>query len=98
MAKKSNKKSNSNVGNENMKKAEMLVEKGEVFGDSIIGMMSLFAYSYEEIGIAAIGMAKALAALKSVATNLGVDIEKLYKSELKHFEKKNEVMLNLVKK
>ena len=66
----------------------LMMEEGETFGDSIIGTMSLFAYTYEGLGIAAIGLTKALAALKTVARKKGIDIKNLYEGELALFENK----------
>ena len=64
-----------------------MLEKSDLFGQSIIGMMALFAYNWKGIGIAAVGLAKALAALKAVARETGVDIKNLYEGQLAHFEK-----------
>lgn len=59
--KKSNKvgKVNKN-GNPCLEEAKLLLEKGETFGDAIISTMALMATNYEGMGIAAIGLAKAL--------------------------------------
>ena len=65
---------------------KLVLGRGEVFGDSIIWNMSLFALDAKDMGIAAIGLAKALAVLKNVAESAGVDINDLFGSELAHFE------------
>ena len=88
MAKRNCKKSN-RVGKEKEldQKVDEIMEKSDLFGQSIIGMMALFAYNWKGIGIAAVGLAKALAALKAVARETGVDIKNLYEGQLAHFEK-----------
>ena len=88
MAKKNCKKSNQ-VGNEKKLNEDVqeLMERGDIFGQSIIGVMAQFATNWKGIGIAAVGLAKALAALKAVARESDVDVESLYKNELAYFEK-----------
>lgn len=68
--------------------ALLILEKGETFGDALIGMLSLIATDYNGIGVATIGLAKALASLKHVAKCIDANIDSLYGSELAHFEKK----------
>ena len=87
MAKKHLKKTNQ-VGKEEKlnKNVQELMERGDIFGQSIIGLMTQFATNWQGIGIAAVGLAKALAALKAVARESDVEIESLYKAELAHFE------------
>jgi len=79
------KKVNKN-GNPTREEAKLLLEKGETFGDALIGMLSLIATDYKGMGLAAIGLAKALAALKNVAKLTDVNIDSLFESELAHFE------------
>ena len=79
MKKKNFKKLNKNVLE--------FMERGDIFGQSIIGLMDQFATNWKGIGIAAVGLAKALAALKAVARESDVDVESLYKNELAYFEK-----------
>lgn len=79
MKKKNFKKLNKNVLE--------FMERGDIFGQSIIGLMAQFATNWQGIGIAAVGLAKALAALKAVARESDVDVESLYKNELAYFEK-----------
>ena len=88
MVKKNFKKTNL-VGKEKEldQKVDEMLEKSDLFGQSIIGMMALFAYNWKGIGIAAVGLAKALAALKAIANEVGVDIKDLYEGELAHFER-----------
>ena len=87
MAKKKFKKASKNGKEKELdQKVQELMERGDVFGQSIIGLIAQFAYDWKGIGVAAVGMAKALAALKAVAREVDVDIDKLYKSELAHFE------------
>ena len=88
MAKKNCKKSNNMVGkkNENLnQEAKMLLEKGVTFGDAIISMLSLFATDWKGMGVAAIGLAKALASLKDAARRTNVNIEDMYECELAYY-------------
>ena len=88
MTKKVNKKSNNMVGkkNENLnQEAKMLLEKGVTFGDAIISMLSLFATDWKGMGVAAIGLAKALASLKDAARRTNVNIEDMYECELAYY-------------
>ena len=93
---KVNKKKSNKVGKVNKKRnqdreeAKLLLEKGETFGDAIISTMALMATNYEGMGIAAIGLAKALASLKFVAKAFDVNVEDLFAGELVFFEKKFE--------
>jgi hypothetical protein len=92
MNKKNFKKPNARVGKENginihiIEDAELVVGKGEMFGDSIVSMFGVFCNNYKGFGAAAIGMAKALAALKDAARHFHVDIDSLYDSQLAYYE------------
>ena len=88
MKKKNLRKTNS-VGKQKEldQKVQEIMEKSDMFGQSIIGMMALFAYDWKGIGVAAVGLAKALAALKAIANEAGVDIKALYEGELAHFDR-----------
>ena len=92
MNKKNFKKSNARVGKENgtnshiIEDAKLVVGKGEMFGDSIVSMFGVFCNNYKGFGAAAIGMAKALAALKDAARHFHVDIDDLYDSQLAYYE------------
>jgi len=87
MKKKIFKKSN-RVGIEvnEIKAAQGLVERGDHFGQTIIGIMAQFAHNRKCVGIAAIGLAKALAALKFVAKETGCNIDGIFNSELAYYE------------
>lgn len=67
--------------------AKEIIENGEFFGSAIIGMMSIFAKDVKGMGIAAVGLAKALAALKDVGKFSGIEIDDIYNHELEHYEK-----------
>ena len=67
--------------------AKEIIENGEFFGSAIIGMMSIFAKDVKGMGIAAVGLAKALAALKDVGKVSGIEIDDIYDHELEHYEK-----------
>jgi hypothetical protein len=92
MNKKNFKKSNARVGKENrtnshiVEDAEQVVEKAEMFGNGIINMFGMFCYDYRGFGAAAIGMARALVALKDAARHFHVDIDDLYDSQLAYYE------------
>lgn len=92
MNKKNFKKSNARVGKENrinihiVEDAELVVARGETFGDGIISLFGVFCNNYKGFGAAAIGMAKALAALKDAARHFHVDIDNLYDSQLAYYE------------
>ena len=93
MTKKNFKKSTARVGkkngrnNQSREEALLMLDKGGEFGNGIISMMAMFAYDFKGMGIAAIGLAKALAALKDISRQVGVDIDKLYDSELAYFKR-----------
>ena len=98
MTKKKVKKTSLEAGKVNQEEAMLIMENGEMFGDSIVGMMSQFAIDWKGMGIATIGMAKALAALRSVASEMGIDIDNLYKLELAHFERAFAECVETIKK
>ena len=77
-------KENKNMNYE--QEAKEIIAKGEIFGDSIIGQFSLMAVDPIGMGAATIGLVKAYAALKDVASRVGVDIESLFKQELPLYE------------
>ena len=87
MAKRNCKKSKSFGKEKRLKNAQDLLERGELFGDSIIGLMAQFATNLRGLGVAAAGLAKALAALKTVADEVGVDLDDLYNGLLENYEK-----------
>lgn len=55
-----------------------IVEKGEVLGDSFIGIMAMSAINTKGIGIATYALAKAWAALRSVAEEMDVEVDSLF--------------------
>ena len=97
MTKRNFKKSNAKVGNENRKNgveskrlkkdARELIERGNTFGDFVLDLLDLFIIDWRDMGAAAIGMARAMAALKQEARNEGVPVDKFFQSELEFFEK-----------
>ena len=90
------KKSNS-VGKENKKSSKQtkrleaesreLMERGDRFGDIILDHLDLFIVDRKDLGAAAIGLARAVAALKHEARNEAVPVDKLFQGQLEHFEK-----------
>ena len=97
MTKKNLKKTNAKVGGENKKSskeskrlekdARELMERGNTFGDIVLDLLDLFILDWKDFGAAAIGMARAVAALKQEARNEGVPVDKLFKGQLEHFER-----------
>ena len=92
----SKKKSNQKVGGENKKQgkytkqarreAREILERGETLGGVFIEMMMLSQNGVPGIGMCAVAMARALAALKSVARSAEVDLDGLYEANLKMYE------------
>lgn len=64
-----------------------IAEKGDEFGDTVIEMMLLNDVDRVKLGIVAVGLAKAVATMKVMAAETGIDIDKLYKAELIHYQK-----------
>lgn len=97
MAKKIAKKTNPKVGGENKKSSKQtkrlekesreLMERGNTFGDFVLDLLELFIIDWRDYGSAAIGLARAVAALKQEARNECVPVDKLFKGQLEHFEK-----------
>ena len=75
--------------------AQEIIVRGEIFGDSIIGQLSLMATDPIGMGAATIGLVKAYAALKDVASRVGVDVEPLFEQELPLYEDKFNGLLDL---
>lgn len=65
-----------------------IAEKGNEFGDTIIEMMLLNDVNRVKMGIVAVGLAKAVATMKVMSAETGIDIDKLYKAELIYYQKK----------
>ena len=74
--------------------AQELIEKGEVFGENIIGQLTLIATNPIGMGAAALGLAKAYAALKDVSKRFDVDVDSLFEKELSYFEGKFKELLD----
>lgn len=55
-----------------------IVEKGEMLGESFIGIMAISAINTKGVGIATYALAKAWAALKSVAEEMDVEVDSLF--------------------
>ena len=97
MEKKKSKKSIVKVGKESKKtckqtkrlekEARSLQERGNTFGDFVLDLLELFIIDWKDFGSAAIGLARAVAALKQEARNEGVPVDKLFKGQLEHFER-----------
>ena len=79
MAKSNSKKSAKN-GKEKKayENAVEMVENGEMLGSSFIGIMAMSATNWKGIGIATYALAKAWAALKSMAEDADVEVESLF--------------------
>ena len=96
MAKIKTMKSNARVGNESGKTGKYtkqlrreslgMLERGETLGGVFIEMMMLTQDGLPGIGMCAIAMARALAALKSVARSAEVEIDDLYEANLRMYE------------
>jgi len=79
MAKRNLKKSAKNGKEKRIyENALEIVEKGELLGDSFIGIMAISATNCKEIGIATYALAKAWAVLKSVAEEMDVEVDSLF--------------------
>ena len=76
-----------------MQNVQEMMERGDELGDTLMGILMLVATNWKGMGIAAIGMAKALAALKNIALDSGVNIDKLYSGELAFHEREMAEML-----
>lgn len=91
------KKTNQKVGGVNKKSSKLtkqleaesreLMERGDKFGDIILDHLDLFIVDWKDYGSAAIGLARAVAALKQEARNEGVPVDKLFQGQLESFEK-----------
>ena len=55
-----------------------IVEKGEMLGESFIGIMAISAINTKGVGIATYALAKAWAALRSVAEEMDVEVDSLF--------------------
>ena len=79
MAKRTFKKSGKNGKEKRINENALeIIEKGEVLGDSFIGIMAISAINTKGVGIATYALAKAWAALKSVAEEMDVEVDSLF--------------------
>ena len=79
MAKRNFKKSGKNGKEKRINEYALeIVEKGEMLGDSFIGIMAISAINTKGIGIATYALAKAWAALRSVAEEMDVEVDSLF--------------------
>lgn len=79
MAKRNFKKSRKNGKEKRFNEYALeIVEKGEMLGDSFIGIMAISAINTKGIGIATYALAKAWAALRSVAEEMDVEVDSLF--------------------
>lgn len=79
MAKRNFKKSGKNGKEKRINENALeIVEKGEVLGDSFIGIMAISAINTKGVGIATYALAKAWAALRSVAEEMDVEVDSLF--------------------
>jgi hypothetical protein len=67
-----------------------IVERGEVFGEAVIGILSLTATNWPGIGVATYGLAKAWAALKTVAKMQDIEVADLFSGLSDSFSKEFE--------
>ena len=95
MNKRSSKKTNEQVGKveEIVKTAREIRDKGEMMGDSMIGMMAQTSCDFVGVATCAIGLAKASAAWKSLCAKLNQDMSSLYEAEFnRYLELYNDVL------
>lgn len=88
MKKRNFKKTNENLDTLNKTKQEIaeMIEKGDDLGGTIMGILMFVTNDWRGFAVAAIGMAKALAALKNTADLEAVNIDELFQSQLTYFE------------
>ena len=92
MAKEKIKKSNPQVGEEEKERminevVDTIMREGDLLGNDIIEMIELKAVDRVVLGIAVLGLAKALAMVKDIARRTGIDIDKLHQKELTHYRR-----------
>ena len=92
MVKEKIKKSNPQVGEEEKERmineaVDTIMREGDLLGNDIIEMIQLKAVDRIALGIAALGLAKALAMVKDIARRTGIDIDKLHQKELMHYRR-----------
>ena len=92
MAKEKIKKSNAQVGEEEKERminevVDTIMREGDLLGNDIIEMIPLKEVDRVVLGIAVLGLAKALAMVKDIARRTGIDIDKLHQKELMHYRR-----------
>jgi len=70
--------------------AQVIMVEGEKLGNDIIHRIELTEVDAVEIGIMAVGLAKAVAFAKDVAHLTGVNFDKLYRKELASYRRNYE--------
>ena len=77
-----------NAGELEKKKQEIneVIASGDALGNTLIGILEFVTLDWRGFAVAAIGMAKALAALKNTADVEAVNIDELFQSQLTYFE------------
>ena len=82
-----NSKKSVKIGKEKRKYENVheMVEKGEMLGDSFIGIMAMLTSNWKGIGIATYALAKAWAALKAVAEEVDVEVDSLFEGTSSSF-------------
>ena len=63
-----------------------MIEKGDMLGDSLMGMFAMFATSWKGMGIAAYALARTWAALQAVAEKEGVNVKGMFDDFSKSFK------------
>ena len=88
MTSKTNKMGVKNIQKEKKSRTEAieLMEKGDMLGDSLMGMFAMFATSWKGMGIAAYALARTWAALQAVAEKEGVDVKGMFDDFSKSFK------------
>ena len=92
MAKEKVRKFNPQVGEEEKERmineaVDTIMREGDLLGNDIIEMIELKAVDRVVLGIAVLGLAKALAMVKDIARRTGIDIDKLHQKELMHYRR-----------
>ena len=92
MGKEKIRKSNAQVGEEEKERminevVDTIMREGDLLGNDIIEMIPLKEVDRVVLGIAVLGLAKALAMVKDIARRTGIDIDKLHQKELMHYRR-----------
>ena len=70
---------------------QVIMDEGDSLGNDIIKRIDLWEIDTIEVGIMAVGLAKAVAFAKDVAQRTGVNFDKLYQKELRFYRKVKKV-------